>query len=210
MQQVQSTSPSAISGSSLYLAAPADYLDFSLPSYSDNQATSKPKVEAPSFSNPFENFDFTAPKSDTSSSDDSTTAEETAAKEQAKAIAEDKAAKQKEAAADEKSTKEAAKKAKEEEKAAKDAAKKQAEEEGAAKKAEKEARRQAELEKQKAAVQRASSIVPVSFIIHSVTESITISVTNSSHFLPGHCTRDAQVGSTGTRLQGARYQGSRL
>jgi hypothetical protein len=205
MQQVQSTSPSAISGSSLYLAGPADYLDFSLPSYSDNQAASKPKVEAPSFSNPFADFDFTSPKSDTSSSADSAAAEETAAKE--KATAEEKAAK-KEAAADEKATKEAAKKAKEEEKAAKESSKKQAEEEAAAKKVEKEARRQGELEKQRAAVQRASSTEPVSFLIHSVTESITIFVTNSSHFLPGHCTGDAQAGPTGTRLQGARYQGS--
>jgi flagellar biosynthesis GTPase FlhF len=139
MPAVQSTSPSAISGSSLFLAAPAEYLDFSMPSYDKNQAASKAGVEAPSFSNPFGDFDFGASKADSAdtSADDSKAAEE-----KATSAAEAKAAKE-QAAADEK--------------AAKEAAKKQAEDEAAAKKAEKEARRKAEAEKQKAAVDRAKA-----------------------------------------------------
>lgn len=137
MSAIQSASPSsAISGSSMFLAAQSEYLDFSMPSYDNNQAVGKSsKLDAPSFNSPFGDFDFGASKSDSvdTSADDSKAAEEKAAAAAAK----------EQAAADEK--------------AAKEAAKKQAEDEAAAKKAEKEARRKAEIEKQKAAVERAKA-----------------------------------------------------
>lgn len=151
LQDVQSTSTSAISGSSLYLAGAAEYLDFSMPSYDNNQAASKPKAEAPSFGNPFADFDFSLKSDDDSSSSSSDNgAAEAAAKAEEKAAAEKKAAEAKKA----------------DEKAAKEAAKQKAEDEAAAKKAEKEARRKAELEKQKAAVERAKEKESVRYIYH--------------------------------------------
>lgn len=147
MQDVQSTSTSAISGSSLYLAGAAEYLDFSMPSYDNNQAASKPKAEAPSFGNPFADFDFSLKSDDDSSSSSDNGAAE-AAKAEEKAAAEKKAAEAKKA----------------DEKAAKEAAKQKAEDEAAAKKAEKEARRKAELEKQKAAVERAKEKESVRYL----------------------------------------------
>ena len=160
LQDAQSTSTSAISGSSLYLAGAAEYLDFSMPSYDNNQAASKPKAEAPSFGNPFADFDFSLKSDDDSSSSSDNGAAEAAAKAEEKAAAEKKAAEAKKA----------------DEKAAKEAAKQKAEDEAAAKKAEKEARRKAELEKQKAAVERAKEkeSVRISTIIISDTDNYMV------------------------------------
>mmetsp|Transcript_59778 Transcript_59778/g.173180 ORF Transcript_59778/g.173180 Transcript_59778/m.173180 type:complete len:447 (-) Transcript_59778:803-2143(-) len=177
MANVQSTSISAISGNSLYLSAATEYLDFSMPSYgsSISDTTAKPKAEAPSFSNPFNDFDFgkkeespveekvddgkaaaEAAKKAEKEKADKEAAEKKKAEEKAAAEAK-KAEEEKAAAQAKKAEQETAEKKKADEAAAKEAAKsKEAEEKAAAeaKKAEKEARRLAELEKQKAAVER--------------------------------------------------------
>jgi hypothetical protein len=138
------SSPSAISGPSIQLSKEVEYLDFSLPSYGDSAGSSAtPKKDAPSFSNPFADFDFSAPKG------------EPAPSPAPDAVSDSSAAEEKVAAQVEKEAAEAAKKAeKEAAEAAKKAEKDAAE---AAKKAEKEARRQAEKEKQRLAVERANN-----------------------------------------------------
>lgn len=156
LRQSEYTSPSAVSASSIYLSASDDFLDFSMPSYGSSvkDNPSKAKADAPSFSNPFADFDFKAPSSKVDELEPSKPAEE------------DKKAEEAAAKKAEEADKAAAKKAQEAEKAA---AKKAEEEAAAAKKAEKEARRQAELEKQRAAVERnkekeeAAAPAPVSF-----------------------------------------------
>ncbi|KAL3918757.1 MAG: hypothetical protein SGARI_007379, partial [Bacillariaceae sp.] len=129
--------------SSLQLAEKVDYLDFSLPSYSDNSASSGVKKDssgAPSFSNPFSDFDPFASKEE-----ETTTPAPTPAPAPAPVfVAPDTSAEDKAAAdAAKKAEKEAAESAKKAEKAEKEAAKAKAqaakETEKAAKKAEKEA-----------------------------------------------------------------------
>ena len=90
---MQSASTSVFSASSLYVSASGsdDFLDFSMPSYGSSVlGSSKAKVDAPSFSNPFENFDFKLPKSEDSPSAADTETEDKAAVEARKE--EDKAA----------------------------------------------------------------------------------------------------------------------
>jgi hypothetical protein len=147
---VESTSQSAISGSSLYLSAfgaPGgggsgfDTLDFSMPSYGDS--VRGPTKDPPSFSNPFGDIKIPSLSTEEATSADSK-------KDSPDAFIEAKKAEQKA-----------------EQKAAED--KKAADAEAAAqKKAEKEARRQAELEKQRAAVERAreaKEAAPVSSVV---------------------------------------------
>jgi hypothetical protein len=151
-----------------------------MPSYGAavGSSTAKPKAEAPAFSNPFSDFDFSkrdeAPPvdvGDTAAAEAKDKAEKEAAEKKkaeekaSAAAAEKKKAEEKARAekeeAEKKADKEANEKKKAEEKAAKEAEKlaakqNEADEKAAAeaKKAEKEARRQAELEKQRAAVER--------------------------------------------------------
>lgn len=178
---VESTSRSAISGSSLYLSAfgaPAgggsgfDTLDFSMPSYGD--AVKGPTKDPPSFSNPFGDVKIPSLSSEEATSEpkkDSPDAFIEAKKEEQKA-AEAKKAADAEAAAQ----------------------KKVADAEAAAqKKAEKEARRQAELEKQRAAVERAREAkeAPVSSAVmllrnerRSIVPVETIPYTGSGYIEP--------------------------
>jgi flagellar biosynthesis GTPase FlhF len=187
MEQVQTSASSVFSGSSIYLSD--DFLDFSMPSYGssvgDSTAKAKASDNAPSFANPFSDFNFKAPSMPSFKSDDdapaavvedkeveqsrkaeekaeekaaaeSQKAEEKAAAESQKAA--DKAAAEAQKAdekADQKAAKEAAAEAKKAEKEAAEAKKQADAEQAATKKAEKEARRQAELEKQRLAVERA-------------------------------------------------------
>ena len=130
MARIETSPVSAISGSSIQLAD--EYLDFAMPSYGDtvtNSAKAKSSDSAPAFSNPFADFGSTS--SDTAAEDK---AASKAAKEQDAA---DKKAAKEQDAADKKAADEAA---------------------AAQKKAEKEARREAEKEKQRLAVQRANEI----------------------------------------------------
>lgn len=136
------------------VAGGVETMDFSMPSYSDATKSESMKSKssdsgAPSF-NPFGDFDFGMNKDEAAApAEEASPAAPAAVKDTSKedAKAAEKAKKEEEKAAA------AAKKA--EEKAAAEA--KKAEEKAAAeaKKAEKEARRKAELEKQKAAVERA-------------------------------------------------------
>jgi DNA polymerase III gamma/tau subunit len=176
MEQVQTSASSVFSGSSIYLSD--DFLDFSMPSYGssvgDSTAKAKASDNAPSFANPFSDFNFKAPSMPSFKSDDDAPAavvedkeveqsrkaeekaEEKAAAESQKAA--DKAAAEAQKAdekADQKAAKEAAAEAKKAEKEAAEAKKQADAEQAATKKAEKEARRQAELEKQRLAVERA-------------------------------------------------------
>jgi hypothetical protein len=189
MEQVQTSASSVFSGSSIYLSD--DFLDFSMPSYGssvgDSTAKAKASDNAPSFANPFSDFNFKAPSMPSFKSDDdapaavvedkeveqSRKAEEKAAAESQKAA--DKAAAEAQKAdekADQKAAKEAAAEAKKAEKEAAEAKKQADAEQAATKKAEKEARRQAELEKQKLAVERARVVdeepAPVSCCISGI------------------------------------------
>ena len=199
MQQVQSSIDSAISGSSIYLSAD-DYLDFSMPSYgsSVSDSPSKAKADAPTFGNPFKDFDFSSPKADEAPStpdkevEDKAAAEAKKAEEKAaaeakkaeeKAAAEARKAEEKARKAEEKAAKEAAEAEKKAAKEAAEAEKKEKEAAAEAKKAEKEARRQAELEKQRLAVERAKEAkeaeapapAPVSIQNHSKHKSLQVS-----------------------------------
>jgi hypothetical protein len=156
---------STISGSSLQLADKVDYLDFSLPSYSDSSASSAIKKDssgAPSFSNPFADFDPFASKSEDSAAPAGTTPApvlidtltgDKASAEEAKKAEKEAAAQKRE---EEKAAREAEKAAKKAEKEAAAQQKAAEEAEAAAKKAEKEARLKAEKEKQRMAVERAN------------------------------------------------------
>jgi len=163
---IQSAAPSAISASSFALSANTEYLDFSMPSYGTSvESTAKPKAEAPSFANPFEDFDFNKNKAAESAaeapkSEDKVDAAAEAAKKAEKERAEKEAAEKKKAeekAAEEraKADKQAAEQRKAEEKAAREAekaaAKQREAEEKAAKEAEKEAAKKKEAEEKAAA-----------------------------------------------------------
>jgi NADH dehydrogenase/NADH:ubiquinone oxidoreductase subunit G len=159
MQQVQSTSRSAISGSSLYLSGSFDTMDFSMPSYSDSTKPVGKEKDAPLFGNPFGE----KPAADEAQVDKA--AEKAAAeatKDEEKAAAEARKADEKEYAtakkAEEKAAKEAEKEAKKAEKEAAAAKKAEDATQAADKQAEKQARRQAELQKQREAVERSKAV----------------------------------------------------
>lgn len=166
MQEVQSTSRSAISGSSLYLSAGNfDTMDFSMPSYSDATKAGE-KKEAPSFGNPFGGFGGSEenPAADEAQVDKAAEkAAAAAAKAEEKAAAEARKADEKEYAtakkAEEKAAKEAENETKKAEKEAAAAKKAEDTAQAADKQAEKQARRQAELQKQREAVERTKAEV---------------------------------------------------
>lgn len=147
-----------------------DFLDFSLPSYGDSVGSSSaPKKDAPTFDNPFKDFDFNAPKTDsvaeapevTSQGDVNKEAEDQAKKAEAEAAKQAKAereAEEKAKKAEAKAAAELAKQQRKEEEAKAREEKRIADEEAVAqKRAEKEARREAEREKQRLAVERANA-----------------------------------------------------
>ena len=160
IQQVQSTSESAISDSSLYLSGSFDTMDFSMPSYSESTKPSGKEKEAPTFSNVFGlGGSEEKPAADEAQVDkaaekaaaDATKAEEKAAAEARKAEEKEYADSKK---AEEKAAKEAEKEAKKAEKEAAAAKKAEDAAQAADKLAEKQARLQAELQKQREAVER--------------------------------------------------------
>jgi myosin heavy subunit len=169
MQQVQSTSRSAISGSSLYLSGGNfDTMDFSMPSYSDSTKGVGEKAErrgeAPTFGNPFGALGGSEEKPAADEAQVDKAAEKAAAeatKAEEKAAADARKAEEKEYVAtkkaEEKAAKEADKEAKKAEKEAAEAKKAEDTAQAEKKQAEKQARRLAELQKQKDAVERAKA-----------------------------------------------------